>query len=200
MALLPNTNGNGSHWACVELWDSYHWGGYGSGGGKGTGQKPPQKPAQDPFKGVTAGIGNNNCPPDKQRFFTWLAAPLGKMAQDLNTTLALTLTPAAKEGGWLGFQLDHNQPLNNPFGVNRIAGGKAVGNISYPSLDAAIAYYKGRYGSSVQGSQAPDQYVYGLEHLPDGTKFNADEKKYTDKFGEVYTSMLKFMNICGVGQ
>jgi hypothetical protein len=42
------------------------------------------------------------------------------MAQDLNTTKTLMLTEAAKEGGWTTKNLDHNQPLNNPFGVNKI--------------------------------------------------------------------------------
>ncbi len=53
---------------------------------------------------------------------------------------------------------------------------------------------------SVQGTQTPDKYVYGLEHLPDGTKFNKNEQKYSTEFGKVYTSMLKFMKICGIGQ
>jgi hypothetical protein len=50
------------------------------------------------------------CPADKRRFFNWLAGPLAQMAEDLNTTLALLLTLAAKEGGWTTADLNHNQP------------------------------------------------------------------------------------------
>ena len=78
--------------------------------------------------------GKTCCTPEKRRFFDWLNGPLGKMASDLNTLKALLLTEAAKEGGWTTGSLDHNQPLNNPFGVNKINGkGQAAGNIQYPS-------------------------------------------------------------------
>lgn len=58
----------------------------------------------------------------------------------------------------------------------------------------------GGSSTSVKGAQTAEKYVYGLEHLPDGTKFNADEKGYTSEFGKVYKSVLKFMEICGIGQ
>jgi len=38
-----------------------------------------------------------------------------KMAQDLNTTLTLVLTHAAKEAGWRTHDLDQNQPLNRSY-------------------------------------------------------------------------------------
>jgi len=160
--------------------------------------RSPQNPAQDPFKGVTAGIGNNNCPPDKQRFFTWLATPLGKMAQDLNTTKTLMLTEAAKEGGWTTKNLDHNQPLNNPFGVNKISGGKAAGNVAYPTLDAAIDYWKGRFGDRVQGTQTADKFINGLEHPAQGQPYNTNVDGYTKAYMDVYNSMVKYMKTCGI--
>jgi RHS repeat-associated protein len=194
---IANANNDGGHWACVELWDWYRWGGLESGGGKGTGTKP-QNPGQDPFKGVTAGIGNNNCPPDKQRFFTWLSEPLGKMAQDLNTTKTLMLTEAAKEGGWTTKNLDHNQPLNNPFGVNKISKGQAAGNVAYASLDDAIQYWGGRFGDRVRGAQTADDFLKGLQHPSTGQPYNTQDPKYEDKFRAINNSMLKFMKLCGI--
>lgn len=42
-------------------------------------------------------MANSRCPADKRKFFNWLAGPLAKMAQDLNTTLEVLLTLAVKE-------------------------------------------------------------------------------------------------------
>jgi RHS repeat-associated protein len=137
------------------------------------------------------------CPPDKRRFFDWLGGPLGKMAQDLNTTKELLLTHAAKEGGWTTSDLNHNQPLNNPFGVNNISKGKAVGNVPYPSLDAAIGYYEQRY-ARLQGTQTPEDFINRLEHPAQGAPYNKNVKTYTTEYMKVYNSMLKYMKICGI--
>ncbi len=121
------------------------------------------------------------------------------MAQDLNTTLTLVLTHAAKEAGWTNANLDHNQPLNNPFGINKIKNGKAAGNIAYPSLDAAIDYYKARFGPNVGGSRTADDYINGLEHPPNGQPpFNSKIDDYTKAFKNVNASMINFMRICGI--
>jgi hypothetical protein len=138
------------------------------------------------------------CPPDKRRFFDWLVDPLRKMAQDLNTTLTLLLTHAAKEAGWNNKYLDHNQPLNNPFGVNIIRNGKAVGNVSYPSLDAAIGYYEQKYNDRIGGTQTPDDFINGLEHPAQGQPYNADIAGYTTEYKKIYNTMLKFMKLCGI--
>jgi hypothetical protein len=120
------------------------------------------------------------------------------MAQDLNTTNTLMLTEAAKEGGWTTKNLDHNQPLNNPFGVNKISGGKAAGNVAYPTLDAAIDYWKGRFGDRVQGAQTADDFLKGLQHPSTGQPYNTQDPKYEDKFRAINNSMLKFMKLCGI--
>ena len=137
------------------------------------------------------------CPPDKRRFFDWLVDPLRKMAQDLNTTLTLLLTHAAKEAGWNNKYLDHNQPLNNPFGVNNISKGKAVGNASYPSLDAAIDYYEKRY-ARLRGAQTPEDFINALERPAHDIPFNSDVEHYTTEYMKVYNTMLKFMKLCGI--
>jgi len=117
-----------------------------------------------------------------------LVDPLGKMAQDLNTTKALMFTLAAKEGGWIKEHLDHNQPLNNPFGVNRIKYGRAAGNVNYPSLDAAIEYWKQRFGDRVRGTQTPDAFINGLERPAQGAPYNRNVEQYTKAFMDVYNS------------
>jgi hypothetical protein len=120
------------------------------------------------------------------------------MAQDLNTTKTLMLTEAAKEGGWTTKNLDHNQPLNNPFGVNKISGRKAAGNVSYPTLDAAIDYWKGRFGDRVQGTQTADNFINGLEHPAQGQPYNTNVDGYTKAYMDVYKSMVKYMKTCGI--
>jgi hypothetical protein len=121
------------------------------------------------------------------------------MAKDLGTTKTLMLTQAAKEAGWTKDSLDHNQPLNNPFGVNRINNkGQAAGNIKYSSLDDAIQYWKQRFGDRVRGTQTADDYINGLERPTKGDPYNANVAKYTKDFMNVYNTMLKYMKICGI--
>jgi hypothetical protein len=120
------------------------------------------------------------------------------MAQDLNTTKELLLMHAAREGGWTTKDLDHNQPLNNPFGVNKIAKGQAVGNVNYPSLNAAIEYYEGRFGDRVRGTQTPEDFAYGLQHPKNGQRFNSADPKYEEHLKGLYSSVLKFEKLCGI--
>ncbi|HXG06304.1 MAG TPA: RHS repeat-associated core domain-containing protein [Nitrososphaera sp.] len=144
-------------------------------------------------------IEQDACPAEKRRFFSWLVGPLTQMAKNLNTSLALLLTLAAKEGGWITSHLDHNQPLNNPFGVNRInRRGRAAGNVRYSSLDAAIQYWIGRFGDRVRGTKTVDDFINGLQHPSQGAPYNSATHGYDDKFRDVYKSVLKFMKICGI--
>ena len=140
------------------------------------------------------------CPKEKRCFFNWLDGPLGKMANDLGTTKTLMLTMAAKEGGWTPQALAHNMPLNNPFGVNRIENRKAVGNISYPSLAAAIAAWeKSSAGDRVRGDQDESDFLHDLQHPdPPDRPYNTDDLAYDDKFEKVYLSVMKFMKLCGI--
>ena len=157
---------------------------------------------QNPWEGFKGGAeGKDACPPEKRRFFNWLVDPLSKMAQDLNTTTTLMLTMAAKEGGWTKGDLDHNQPLNNPFGVNFINNqGQAAGNVGYSSLDPAIQYWEQRYGDRVQGTQSIDTFLKGLQHPPKGDPYNSKDPNYETKFRAVYNSMIKYMKICSIQQ
>jgi uncharacterized protein RhaS with RHS repeats len=139
------------------------------------------------------------CPKEKRCFFNWLDGSLGNMANDLGTTKTLMFTMAAKEGGWTPNDLAHNMPLNNPFGVNKTKNGRAVGNINYPSLAAAIAAWEKMYGDRVGGDQDPKQFVHDLQNPdPPGNPYNSQNPKYEDQFEQVYNSVVRFMKLCGI--
>jgi hypothetical protein len=137
------------------------------------------------------------CPADKRRFFDWLNDPLGKMAKELDTTKELLFMQAAKEGGWTMSDLDHNQPLNNPFGVNQIKNRKAAGNVRYSSLDDAIEYWKGKYGDRVRGTRTAEEFARGMQHPTNGQPYNTNPK-YEGILKGLYPSVLKFMRLCGI--
>jgi hypothetical protein len=139
----------------------------------------------------------NPCPPDKRRFFDWLLTPLTKLAKELDTNSDFLLAHAAKEAGWTMGNLDHNQPLNNPFGVNRInSKGQAAGNVKYSSLDAALDDYKQRYGH-LKGAKTMEDFAYRVKHLPDGRVYNTNPK-YEGELRDLYPSVLKFKKLCGI--
>jgi RHS repeat-associated protein len=139
------------------------------------------------------------CPKEKRCFFNWLDGPLGGAAQDLNTTKALMFTMAAKEGGWTQPALNHNMPLNNPFGVNRIKNGQAVGNIAYSSLSAAINSWESNFGDRVSGDTDPGGFVHDLQHPdPPGKPYNSVNPNYEDEFEQVYNAVQRFMKLCGI--
>ena len=140
------------------------------------------------------------CPQEKRCFFNWLDGPLGKAAQDLDTTKTLMFTMAAKEGGWTPDALAHNMPLNNPFGVNNIKNGQAVGNKQYTSLPAAVEAWERNYGDRVRGIKQPDDFVYELMHpAPPARPYNEKSAShYEDDFQNIYDSVVKFMKLCGI--
>jgi RHS repeat-associated protein len=153
----------------------------------------------DPVTLQAPGVGTKrgDCPPEKRRFFDWLDKPLGKMAADLGTTKTLMLTLAAKEGGWNKEGLDHNQPLNNPFGVNRInKKGQAAGNKKYPTLDDATEEWKSIFGSRVQGTKTAVDFVRGLQHPETGQPYNTATETWEKQFHEI--EMSKWMERCGI--
>jgi len=143
----------------------------------------------------------NNCPSEKQRFFNWLADPLAGMATDLGTTQQLMLTMAAKEGGWTTAALNHNQPLNNPFGVNIIKNGRAAGNKAYPTIGAAIQDWENMFGPRVQGAISPADFVKGLlfPKPGQGQPYNSVNPNYGSQFIQVYGTVGKYMGRCGIG-
>jgi hypothetical protein len=105
---------------------------------------------------------------------------------------------AAAEGGWTSEHLAHNMPLNNPFGVNNIKNGIAVGNKKYPTLAAAISDWQGQYADRVSGMTSAGDFVYGLEHPSKGSPYNSAIDAYEKAFKKVYDSMKKFMRLCGI--
>ncbi len=140
------------------------------------------------------------CPKEKRCFFNWLDGPLGKAAQDLDTTKTLMLTMAVKEGGWTPDALAHNMPLNNPFGVNNIKNRQAAGNKQYPSLAAAIdAWEKSKAGNRISGDKDPSDFLNDLQHpAPPELPYNSADKDYDDKFEKDYRAVVKYMKLCGI--
>jgi RHS repeat-associated protein len=171
-----------------------YWGGtYGDRPGEGSEDPSSSAPSVQP-----AGAASS-CPPEKQRFFDWLSEPLGRMGDDLNVPEPLLLTEAAKEGGWTTKDLNHNQPLNNPFGVNSICkGGAACGNVGYDSLDAAINDWESKFGDRVQGVDTPDDFAYGLQHPDRGQPYNSADPNYENKYQDLYPDVQKWMGRCNV--
>ncbi len=136
-----------------------------------------------------------SCTENKRRFFNWLAQPLARMAQDLNTTQRIMLTLAAKEGGWDKSSLDHNEALNNPFGVNHIKGGRAVGNVDYgkDGLPKAIADWESGH-SYVNGITDGSKFVQTLlDH-----HYNTVKPHYADEYMGLYDDVYCAIISCKV--
>jgi RHS repeat-associated protein len=145
------------------------------------------------------GTCQDPCPKDKRRFFNWLVNPLNGMAQDLNVPEPLLLALAAKEAGWNDSYLDHNMPLNNPFGANTInQNGQAAGNIGYPNLGNAIDAWENNFGDRVVDDQDPAGFVNDLQHPVSGSPYNTQNPNYIPTYLKVYNSVLKWMKRCGI--
>lgn len=137
------------------------------------------------------------CTDNKRRFFDWLAKPLIGMAKDLNTAHRIMLTLAAKEGGWDKPSLDHNQPLNNPFGVNHIVNRRAAGNVDYgkDGLPKAISDWESGH-SYVNGITDARTFVQALlDH-----HYNTVNPHYADEFMGLYDDVYCAMIRCKVVQ
>jgi hypothetical protein len=90
-------------------------------------------------------------------------------------------------------------PLNNPFGVNRIKNGQAVGNIAYPSLPDAINAWGKNFGDRVRGDIDPGAFVHDLQNPePPGKPYNSVNPNYENDFEQVYNAVLKFTKLCGI--
>ncbi len=148
------------------------------------------------------------CTADKQRFFNWVSKALSDMAADLGTTPQIIMTLAVKEGGWNKPALDHNQPLNNPFGINLTKHGSAVGNRRYATLNDATTAWK----SERVLNYTTQQYVIRGEHvrgITDAKKFvtallelhyNTVNPSYDVEFVARYDDVGRAMKACNVGQ
>ncbi len=133
----------------------------------------------------------------KRRFFAWLGEPLARMSKDLGVPRDILLNLAAKEGGWTKGDLDHNMPLNNPFGFNRIENGKAVGNIKYNSVDDAVKAWVQIYGERVRGVQTREEFVQRLQHpTPPTPRYNSADPKWEEKFMGI--NVKKWREKCGI--
>ena len=139
------------------------------------------------------------CPKDKRRFFNWLVNPLNGMAQDLNVPEPFLLALAAGEAGWNDVYLDHNIPLNNPFGTNSInESGEAAGNVAYPNLDSAIDSWENNFGDRVVDDQDPASFVNDLQNPVSGSPYNTQNPNYVPTYLKLYNSVLKWMKRCGI--
>jgi RHS repeat-associated protein len=139
------------------------------------------------------------CPPEKRRFFDWLAGPLGEMAKRLNTNPEFLLNQAAREGGWLASHLDHNMPLNNPFGYQDIdkKTHEPTGNKQYGSLDKAITEWENDWGRFVKGAETREDFISRLQNPPKPKRpYNAAGAAYSDSWLEI--DMKKWMRRCGI--
>jgi hypothetical protein len=60
----------------------------------------------------------------------------------------------------------YNEALKNPFGLTH-GGGR---NVSFSSVDAAVAYWNNQYGNQVRGATSPLDFARRLEGMKDGVK------------------------------
>ena len=140
------------------------------------------------------------CPDDKQRFFNWLSDPLDKMAKDLGINRDFLFALAAKEGGWTQKDLNHNMPLNNPFGVNFIANREAAGNKSYKSIEDATKDWISLFGDRVRGAKTIDEFINGLQNPGDGKQpYNTVTDDWAAVLKGLYTnSVPRYKGRCDV--
>jgi hypothetical protein len=121
------------------------------------------------------------------------------MAEDLNVPEPILLALAAGEAGWNDSFLDHNMPLNNPFGSNSInENGDAAGNIAYPNLDSVIDAWKNNFGDRVVDDQDPASFVNDLQNPVSGQPYNTQNPNYVPTYLKLYNSVLKWMKRCGI--
>lgn len=119
------------------------------------------------------------------------------MATDLNTQTIFLLSLAAKEGGWTTEALDHNMPLNDPFGVNTIRNGRAAGNKSYTSLEEAIQEWIQIFGNRVKNSQTLQDFIDGLQCKGKTcSKYNSATSNYETMFKKVHKSVEGYETAC----
>jgi hypothetical protein len=122
------------------------------------------------------------------------------MAGDLNTSKPLLLTQAVAEAGWNKAGLDHNMPLNNPFGINDIRNGQVVGNHRYSSLDDAIEDWERQFGDRVRGAKTPRDFINGLQQPKLGGRYNSVNPNYSKRYLNLYPDVVKAMGDCGIAQ
>ena len=143
------------------------------------------------------GLFTRRCTEEKKRFFDWLYKDIKKLAQELNVDEDFLLALAANEGGWTKGNLDYNQPLNNPFGVNYIKNRQAAGNRKYNSLSEALNSWKKMFGERVEGAKTAQDFIDGLQckNKP-CNKYNDVNEDYEEQYLRVYESAKGYKEAC----
>lgn len=113
-------------------------------------------------------IKKRDCWADKKRFFEWLCNAIPKLAKEIEVDANVLYALAAKEGGWTDGDLDHNIPLNNPFGIQIIKNKIPVANRSYPTIGAAMENWKIqgpgiKYPDRVRGKKTTQAIIDGFQ-------------------------------------
>jgi hypothetical protein len=154
------------------------------------------------------------CPCDKIRFFNSYCYAVKTLSEKLKVNEDLIWTLAVKEGGWTDQAMDHNLPLNNPWGVNKTENGKAVGNKDYPSFDGAIDDWlkQGRgsngkgisWAERVVGSQSATEFINNLQCRSDKVKgdprpcfkYNSWNPNYDSEYNGRYEDLQYYKKLC----
>ena len=54
------------------------------------------------------------------------------------------------------------------------------------------------FGNRVNGAQSPDDFAYGLQHPDQGRPYNTSNPNYENDYQNLYDTMKKYMEACGV--
>jgi hypothetical protein len=101
-------------------------------------------------------------------YFDTVHPHINRLARDLSLPDARFLYAlSSRESGWLDAE---NTWLNNPFGLT--LGG--ADNLGFDSIAQAVAYWRCKYGSHVQGKSTMDLVIGGLREA----RYNPDEAYY----------------------
>jgi hypothetical protein len=95
------------------------------------------------------------------RFFDTLDSSLSNEAASLDLPRDYLQGLAAFETGYYD---DHNRKITNPFGLTQAG----RNNLSFPSEDAAIAYFMDQYGGQIRGATSPEDFAQRIQGLLDG--------------------------------
>jgi hypothetical protein len=123
-----------------------------------------------------------NCPPQYQSFFNLMTPIADGLATTWNTNVDFILALSAYESGWdpVYSGATHSPPINNPFGLTQ-AGGN---DLTFPSLQAAAAYWSQNDGAYIQGDTTIQQFAAALQ-----PHYNTVNPNWTGALISVYNSV-----------
>ena len=128
----------------------------------------------------TGRLTTSRNPAHVDSFFDRTHDSLVKLARELGVPATYILGLAAHESFWMN---PHNTRLNNPFGLT--AGGG--NNLSFASIDEAIAYWSRLYGNQVRGATSPEDFVGRLlgeingSPMPGWRRYNSKDSLWREK-------------------